>query len=271
MKELLMIFLGLLIITGCQERDETLMRYNFTEGVYYEVIDEGANEGGNPYNKDNKIYQPGKEFIFKYSYQDTTGRDYLFSREGYELTPVDSITNGTLTKVSLKIEKGLSGFEPDYYQTITEYRYYIPSGESIYPKIHSGIVENEKNVWMHPFRNPCYFRLLQLSPFPYIQKPAVIGKKWKWALKTGRNYECKQWGEWEDVVDSQYVYEIIGEEQINTALGIQDCYVIKSTGKGNLGETELISYFNEENGFVRLEYENVNKSKLILELIEIKR
>lgn len=270
MKGLERILLGVLVIIGCQDKNDPLSQFEYSDGIYFEIVDTVSNLSENPYNEDNLIYKSGKEFFFNYTYQDSTGKEYLFKREGYELTPKDSITNSTISKVSLKAMQGFGMFGPDYNQTVTEYNYYLPNGERIYPRNRSGIVENEKNIWMHPFRNPCYFRLLQLGPFPYVQRPLEIGRKWKWSLKTGNHYDCDQWGEWEGIIENKYDYEIIGYEKLLTKLGEEECYVIKSKGEGGLGNTELISYFNEINGFVRMEYQNVNKSRLILELAEIK-
>jgi hypothetical protein len=271
MKNIIVTLICFLIISSCQEDGLPSARYKYDEGIYFELIEDGdQKEKKNPYNKDNEIYLGGKEFVYKYKYQDSVGNYYQFKREGYELTPLDSITQSTLVEVSIIIEEDRNFFDSDYEQTVAEYRYYLPNGEAIYPRNYSGIVENEKNIWMHPFRSPCYFRLLQLCPFPFIQLPEEIGKKWNWSLDTGNLYDCDQWGEWEGVVESKYEYEIISKEQLLTQMGDLECYVVKSIGKGTLGETELISYFNKENGFVRLEYKNVNKSKMTLELIEVK-
>jgi hypothetical protein len=41
--------------------------------------------------------------------------------------------------------------------------------------------------------------------------------------------------------------------------------VTESTGESTLGTTKLISYFNEELGFIKLEYTNIDGSTIILE------
>jgi len=45
--------------------------------------------------------------------------------------------------------------------------------------------------------------------------------------------------------------------------------VIDSKAKSNLGETELIAYFNEAFGFVKLEYTNIDGTKTYLELASV--
>jgi hypothetical protein len=49
-------------------------------------------------------------------------------------------------------------------------------------------------------------------------------------------------------------------------LGELSCYKIDSFAESALGKTYLTAYFNETYGFVRLEYINIDESKLNIEL-----
>ena len=53
---------------------------------------------------------------------------------------------------------------------------------------------------------------------------------------------------------------------VKTTLGTLTCYVVESEAKSALGFTKLVSYYHKEFGFVKLNYTNIDKSRLILEL-----
>ena len=56
---------------------------------------------------------------------------------------------------------------------------------------------------------------------------------------------------------------------ITTKLGKLECYVIESEAKSNLGSTKLISYFNETYGFLKLDYTNIDSTKIVIEINEV--
>ena len=271
MKNIVKIAFIISLFGSCKSDSQEKNNYILKDAIYFETPDKKSSKYPNPFDNDNEIYIPNQEFVFEYLYIDSSGNQYLFDKEGYELTPLDSVNTATITKIALSIEYYQTEMYPDYNQTLAEYLYYLPRGDFIYPRSYSGIVENGKNVWMHPFRTPCYFRLLQLAPFPFIQKPLEIGKKWNWSLISNDQWDCAEWGEWKGNINSKYNYEILDFLPVKTTFGELDCYLVKATGDGDLGESELKSYFNEKFGFVKLEYKNVNKSKLIIDLVEIKQ
>lgn len=243
------------------------------ENIFVEDISNYDNESykfQNLYNVDNEIYLPEREFIFQYIYIDSTKKQFLFKNEGYDLLSIDSISDNTISEIALNIQNGFGSFDNKYDQTVSEYLYYLPNGEAIYPRNTSGIIENKENVWMHPFRNPCYFRLLQFSPYPYIKRNYEVGEKWFWELETGSHYGCKSWKEWKGVVLNKYEYKITERNKIfKSQLGELSCTIVEATGKSSLGHSSLTSYFNEKYGFVRLDYQNIDKSRLIIELTKV--
>ena len=153
---------------------------------------------------------------------------------------------------------------PEYNQTSIAYQYLKNNGEFFTMEV-TGAIENEKNVWVHPPRSN-FFQILELNPFPYIQSPYQIGKKWNWKLKIGDHWSDKRWMEWKGGIENVYDYEIIDKKRIETKIGNLECFIIKSKAKSRIGETELISYFNENYGFVKLEYKNIDETKTVLEL-----
>jgi hypothetical protein len=130
----------------------------------------------------------------------------------------------------------------------------------------TGLVENEKNIWLHPPRS-FLFEILQLNPFPYIQKPYEKGNKWTWSLKIGDQWSNERWKVWKGGIENKYVYEIVDDNcAISTPLGDLNCYKINSYAESELGKTFLTAYFNEIYGFVRYEYINIDGSVLNIEL-----
>ena len=157
--------------------------------------------------------------------------------------------------------------DPNYYQTSISYEFLQKNGKYFTKEITGGI-ENEKNVWIHPPRSN-FFKILELNPFPYIKAPYKVGTKWNWKLKIGDQWSDKRWMEWKGGIENVYDYEIIGKKKIETKLGNLECFIIKSNAKSRIGKTALISYFNENYGFVKLDYKNIDGTKTILELEKV--
>ena len=181
----------------------------------------------------------------------------------------ESKNNETIKEVILRASSG-NPFEkdiPEYNQTSISYQFMQNNGEIFTMEV-TGAIENEKNVWIHPPRSS-FFEILELNPFPYIKEPLKIGNKWNWKLKIGDHWSDKRWLEWKGGIENIYEYEIIDKKNIETKLGILKCFVIKSKAKSRIGETQLLSYFNENYGFVKLDYNNIDGTKTILELEKV--
>jgi len=135
----------------------------------------------------------------------------------------------------------------------------------------TGIVENEYNVWSHPPRTKL-FKILQLNPYPFAKLPLEEGKTYYDDLKIGNYWADKRWIEpWEGSITTKMYYTVGGFETIQTLLGDIECRIINAKGESELGETALKIYFNETYGFVRLEYVNIDKSRMNIQLIEIEQ
>ena len=198
------------------------------DGVWFEV----RNDTANPcrYTEDNKIYQANRKFTFEFHYFDPQGKErYMryerIPKQGYELTetgdtntytyykadfsfsdvfnPKDSCINRYLLKVACSGR----GFRKDYDQTVEEFYFLLDDQRSKLPLSMSGIVENERNLWMHPNRS-CLFRVLELNPFPYIQYPVEKGRKWKWKLTIGSHWGDERWKTWTGGIVNKYKYKI---------------------------------------------------------------
>lgn len=230
---------------------------------YLESVDKSKTYDytSNECNQDNNIYLPGKEFIYSITYTKNTDTLCIaFEKGSWKIYPTKSI-NG-VQRVGLKIIDGnIQGM------TKCKFNYYT---QEVLTDVFeaAGIIENDKNVWIHPPRSR-FFRILEINPFPYIKSPYSIGTNWKWSLEIGDAFANRHWKSWQGLITNDYHYEIIDQKNIQSKLGILNVYIIKGTAKSRIGQTELTSYFNPQYGFIKLEYTNIDGSIIQLELIEV--
>lgn len=222
--------------------------------------------GGNFLNidKDNIIYKRGS--IFEYDYYFIRDQDTLksvrnngidsFIEKGGDKMEVDRL----LFKV---VKPPLFG-RTNYRQSELTITYINPSNSTL-ATIHTGLVENKDNVWLHPPRFSL-FRILELNPFPYIQFPAEINKEWKDSMVISDRWSDPLWKVWTGNVDINYDYKIVARNTINYRNEHVICWVIESQARSRLGKSTLISYFNEKYGFILLKYGNIDGSETVLSL-----
>ncbi len=271
----------ILTVINCQSNlTERPGNYTLEEdkGIYVEVFD-STNVDENRFTANNFTFKDGSQFIYSYKHLSRDGKKYYFeedssindSKYAWKFINIDSITSHTIEKVKIIVKYGLQPFIqhiPEYNQTIIQFDYPTKEGLASFNSI-SGVIENEKNIWMHPPRDK-YFRILELNPFPFIKAPYEIGNQWNWSLKIGSSWGDKRWKIWEGTIENKYEYKITDKRIVDTILGEIECYEITSNATSNIGVTELVALFNPKYGFVKLNYTNINGSKTILELIEFK-
>jgi len=251
------------------------------EGIYVEQFDT-SNTSQNRYTENNIIYQTDRVFTYDYFYQDKSGSKYKFEidKDAWELghpemarawkwVELNSVTDRTINTVELNVKYGLEPFierNPEYNQTVITY--FFPQVDGLRDfNSSTGVIENESNVWIHPPRQR-FFKILEINPFPFIKQPYEVGNKWNWSLQIGKFWGDERWATWEESIENQYQYEITGRTEIRTTAGVFSCLIVESTASSRIGSTELISYFNEEHGFIKMEYTNIDSTKTVLELVD---
>jgi hypothetical protein len=255
-----------------KSQDEILKFKSDDDGILVEVFDT-LNKNENRYNLDNSIYTVNKKFYFDYYYLDTNNIKYLMTNDSttdWRLKELDKKDLNSVNQVIMSISYGLSPFYPmikDYNQTVIKYDFKMYNG-NFWKNEMTGLIENKKNIWIHPPRTGL-FKILELNPFPYLKSPYEIGNKWDWKLTIGSHWSDKRWLEWTGNVLIQYEYEIMQKLNLKTNIGEIDCFLIQGIAKSKLGTTRLISYFSEKYGFVKLEYTNIDRTKIIIEINKI--
>lgn len=214
---------------------------------------------------ENSIYNPESIYTFNYKYIDKTGKEMFFKIQNF----------GTWDFVETNHNEGI--IVKDFKMEILNHKM-IYDNQSFYQRgisfiidkniTTTGLIENERNIWLHPPRE-YLFKILQLNPFPYIKSPIEVGHSWEWKLKIGGQWGDKRWKEWNGNIENKYQYRIVGIEKINTIFGPLDCYIVESQAESELGITKLKNYFNEKYGFVRLDYTNIDNSKIEMNLQNI--
>lgn len=134
---------------------------------------------------------------------------------------------------------------------------------SWHPETTTGIIENVEKIWMHPFRSNQY-SFTQVAPFPEVRFPLKAGKSWSGQLRIGNG-----WGDWENTLGN-FRYKVISKESIRTLYGeIDSCWKIESRAKYAFGISIFNYWFDEELGFVKMEYVNYGDQKLEIILEEV--
>lgn len=250
--------------------------FKYENGIYIENhID---NKDKNRYTSDNVIYKAGNKFHFTYIFMDTLSNEFYFDyshkKNEWNIISKNQLSDTTVIGFNMEVLPGIKPFDeinPDYDQTVIKYSYLTPVGELKTRYENTGLIENKKNVWLHPPRL-FLFTILELNPFPFIQTPFMKGSSWKWNLDIGEYWGDERWRKWEGIIHNQCSYVITEENVVtNTEIGNMNCFKIESTCNNEIGETFLVSYFNVFVGFVQLEYLNIDGTKMIIKLQKIER
>jgi hypothetical protein len=236
---------------------------------------DSLNKDQNRYNQDNTIYKVGRKFTFTYEYRDKAGRPLRMatadtvSQNGaaWQLVPAEQRSDQSVSHFILSVVPGLMPFIqlfPGYNQTVIMYDFKLAGGGSWNNEM-TGVIENRKNLWLHPPRSGL-FSILELNPFPYIKQPLKVGAAWTWKLEFGEQWADKRWLLWKGKNENIIHYKVVGKSVVTNKLGAIKCYVVESVATSALGSTKLVAHYNEAFGFVKLAYTNIDKSSMTLEL-----
>lgn len=141
-------------------------------------------------------------------------------------------------------------------------------GAASAPSSFSGVMDYDTVLWMHPPRDWKY-RILELSPFPYIRLPARQGQRWQWPLNVGSQWGDTHWATWQGNLRVTSSYTVTGQQQLATPLGRLPCWVVQAEATCLKGTSALTSFYNPRYGFVRLAYRNLNNHRVTLNLVAV--
>lgn len=268
----------LITVLACQQpgkKADYPEEYVFDFGLYFEKLPPEDN-APDRFTRDNKIFTVGRTFVYNYvivrhgdslkitcPFNPPQDADYM---RVWDFISHRQENPEKIETISFKVQDSISNER----QTEIKYGYQFSADPGFEPfSSTSGVVENGKNVWMHPHRDK-YFMILELNPFPYIQRPFKIGTKWTWSLGIGDHWKDDRWKVWSGSITNTYEYEIVSKEELETKIGTLDCWVVEASAMSEIGATGLIAYFHEQYGFVRLDYINIDKSRVSLTISEVR-
>lgn len=203
----------------------------------------GCHEQTQSLHASGKIFVRGRKFVYEATHYTSDG--YLLSRDTVALTC-------------------LGRWQYDTTQFKLGYSYDATSA----PNSFSGVMEYDTVLWSHPPRDGQY-RILELSPFPYIKLPASQGQRWQWKLAVGGQWGDAQWATWQGNMLVTSSYQITGQQQLATPLGQLPCWVVQAQATCRKGTAALTSFYNPRYGFARLAYRNLNGRRVTLNLVAV--
>lgn len=272
-KYYIFILITLTLFSACSN----LRRTNYKlvlddDNIWVEQFD-STYKDPNRYTSNNKIFETNKTFVYSFEHIKKDGTSWSFqyidSISDWKFVPLTSFEE-KIEKVSISVLEGLKPMIyaiPDYNQTVLSYTYWTQNNIAPFGG-NSGVIENERNIWMHPPRDK-YFKILEISPFPYIKSPYKVGNSWNWSLEIGEYWSDPRWKTWKGTITNNYSYKIVDLRTIKTPLGKIKCYVVEGVAESEIGKTKLISFFSPEFGFVKLNYQNIDDTRTNLEIVKI--
>ncbi len=238
-----------------------------SSGLWIENFD-STNTADNRYTIDNKLYKDGTIIKYQFKYFNNMGNEQYFvinDDNNWIITSSPENMNNVVSRVEMVVLPGLSPMiklNPNYNQTCIDFVTYKMDG-SVFTTSHTGMIENSKNIWIHPPRDGL-FRILNLNPYPMLKYPIKTGDNWKWELSTSSYWSDPLWKEWDGRIQWTHIYNVLEEGIFEIAGNKIKCLIISAIGQSDLGRTELRSYYNKEYGFIKFEYTNVDGSKIHL-------
>ncbi|NVO10314.1 MAG: hypothetical protein HXX16_10165 [Bacteroidales bacterium] len=130
----------------------------------------------------------------------------------------------------------------------------------------TGVKETPSEIFLHPPRHDQY-AILEFSPFPIVHFPLSVGKEWVWSLLIGQAW-AKLAGitNYEKDYKFEYSYKVTGKTTFKFKGESIGCYVVEANCKSPFGNSRLITFFNDNYGFVKMDYLNMDGSRFVFSL-----
>lgn len=260
------------IFMSCQKIDYDLtpLKYEqletFDSG--YDIITEGANP------KDNLIFSSCNTFTYEYTVEKNGVKllgQYKEEQKNNPFTNWDFIKyddKGTQTY----IEKFILYTPLETKETVSPNQslikvLWVNSDNSLLMDSNEGIIENHENIWMHPLRSYHMWPTFT-APWPYIDYPLEIGKKYKWWKKLDGGWGSDKYVQWDKIIHFDYEYEVTGTDILTVNNKTIECYIIDASGLSEIGKTKVTFFFNPTIGFVRYDYTLMDDSSITMYLVD---
>jgi hypothetical protein len=228
---------------------------------------------------DNTIYTQYRQFYFKYYFlkdKDTllvklyTKPEHIVPfEETWKLESKSRLTfeqdYTAIHQLALTVKVG------NYFEqaSLLQYDYLNKERRSIRHE-QTALVEVCSDILMNPPKEN-HFLITELNPFPEIREPLIKDNTWQNSTNTSDVGGSQKWKTWQGNLAINSTYRIRDIQTIRTNIGYLKCFVVEATAQSSLGETRLVAYFNEEYGFVKLNYTNIDGSYLVMDIYSVKK
>ncbi len=231
------------------------------------------------YNKDNIVFKVGRSFYYNAIYKDKKGTELWAKVNDYthfdkwDTIATTSPGNNAITGFRAVVQPGrkpFSDLDNRFNRSVLAYEYLMPNG--VFDKVAlTQLIENKKNVWMLPPRN-FLFKVLELSPYPYVKFPLDSVNKWYYQRTISDKWGDDHWMHWKGRRNAKFTYYNKGRRLANhPSLGEIPVYVIKGIGAFQDLTSQIEMYYSEKYGFVQLNYLNVDSSTVSIVLTKAEK
>ena len=130
----------------------------------------------------------------------------------------------------------------------------------------AGTLSSKETIFIHPPRVEQY-TILEICPYPILQFPLFIGKKWNWSLKVGDQWNPGGSVKWSGDKDFRSQYEVVDTSLIERQTSKISCYHIHAINTSELGTSSADFYYNYKQGIIKLLYRPLDKTKIEFNLL----
>lgn len=227
-------------------------------------------------NSNNLIYKDGTELLYDYYF--LKGNDTLKCQVLGNIPKPESLSRlvsikDTVNETNIIEQVEIKATGRLFFKAQTEISFNLLSRDKkpmLYAQTWTGVVENKFKVWTHPTRM-YQFAILEFNPFPEIKFPLQKNMTWVDTIKAYPFANYDEWIKFDKRINCISVYKIKGTTNLKTKLGELKCYVVEGTATTPMSKGYLTTYFNEQYGFVKLDYTNIDGNKLIMDMVSFKR
>ena len=134
-----------------------------------------------------------------------------------------------------------------------------------------GTLSSRDTLLIHPPRVDQY-TILQICPYPFLQFPLYIGRKWDWDLNVGSRWSPGKLLSWsgDELFSSRY--EVTDSNAIIIpSLGKIPCFHIHAINTSKFGTSSADLYYSYTYGIVKLSYLPLDSTKVEFNLLTTTR
>lgn len=272
-------------MTGCFSRNKKVhLRSNYeyaTRNVYQQnagYYKEEPDQNGN-YTSDNITFKTGNRLVYDYYYKKQSDNSlYKFAIDTFGINQgnynswkfvdysMDDDPKNKCEKIILTVTDNWKNKPPDYDQTVIQYEY-LNINEQYLLYENTGVIENSKNIWLHPPRQ-LLFRAHIPVPWPFVATPYEVGTRYSYTWKWSDMWSDPRLLEWKGMISNDNRYEIVGIEYYNIGNKEIESLKIESEAISEIGKSTAEFLFHPEVGFLSHKIKLANGDSLVMRATE---